>query len=200
LALCRRGGPGPTTRAAPNRASGAYRFAANDRAEAGVNDGLDLAPAPGEAQQSAQASAPLLLRVEAIVITGAAVSAAPDEPARSRPQGALSFDRRSTIPTQMSVGIRADVSRSSRFDVSAGPDAAALRQARHDGRPGSSLRSRAGLPSATAGRAQRRCHSTVVLHQWKSGPMAAICPGCLAAGCSSTHSPVNARTGGAGSR
>lgn len=42
---------------------------------------------------------------------------------------------RPTFYTQMSVEIRADVSRSSRFDVSAGPDAAALSQARHDGRP-----------------------------------------------------------------
>jgi hypothetical protein len=38
-----------------------------------------LSCAPEEAQQSAQASAPLLLHVEAIVVAGAAVSAAPDE-------------------------------------------------------------------------------------------------------------------------
>ena len=46
------------------------------------------------------------------------------------------------------------------------------------------------------------CHSTDVLHvcQWKPGPMAAICPGCLAAGCSSARcgaarQPVAPRAG-----
>jgi hypothetical protein len=50
---------------------------------------LDETDAAGEEQQPAQESASLLLRIDAIVIAGAAVSAAPNEPAASRPQGAV---------------------------------------------------------------------------------------------------------------
>jgi hypothetical protein len=53
-----------------------------------------------EAQQPAQASASLLLRVEAIVIAGTAASATPDEPQRAV-RKTLSFDRRSTASLRL---------------------------------------------------------------------------------------------------
>jgi len=105
-----------------------------------------------------------LMSVDRLIRLSARRSAVPGadrccRPRRSRSPSLLSFDRRSTARgEEMSILVSGPAWRSC---LPFGPT--------NDERSGSFARSRAGLPSASAECAGRRCHSTVVLQSCVAG-------------------------------